>query len=208
MTHRLFAGSAVLAGFLIAAPSFADDAPVPSDIAQTAGKTMSTTCQNCHGADGNSISPTFPRLNGQQADYIAMELKEFRGHTRADPHAQAYMWGMAATLDDALIGELAKFYARQAPTPPQSGGELAAEGRKIFMEGVEKDHVPPCQACHGDHGEGTGTTPRIAGQHADYLVKQLEAFRALLRTSDVMHANTKEMTDSEIEAVVSYLAND
>ena len=68
--------------------------------------------------------------------------------------------------------------------------------------------MPPCQACHGAHGEGNGVVPRIAGQHADYLKKQLEAFRSTLRESDVMHANTTNMTDREIEAVVSYLAND
>jgi len=94
------------------------------------------------------------------------------------------------------------------PTLPQTGGALAAEGKKIYEGGAPSDGVPPCQACHGAHGEGSGIVPRIAGQHADYLKKQLEAFRSTLRESDVMHANTANMTDSEIEAVVSYLAND
>jgi cytochrome c553 len=115
---------------------------------------------------------------------------------------------MASQLDDALIVDLAKYYATQAPTPAQSGGALAAEGQKIFESGAPADGVPPCQACHGAHGEGNGAVPRIAGQHADYLKKQLEAFRSTLRESDVMHANTTNMTDREIEAVVSYLAND
>ncbi len=181
----------------------ANSAPAPQAVT-----TATTVCQNCHGVNGNSTSPTFPRLNGQQADYVAAQLKGFRSHNRADPHARAYMWGMAATLDDALISEIAKFYAIQTPTQPQSGGALAEEGKKIFDQGVEAQHVPPCAACHGEHGEGNGEIPRLAGQHADYLVKQLEAFRALLRENDVMHANTKEMTDSQIEAVVSYLAND
>ena len=167
-----------------------------------------TTCQNCHGPHGDSLSATFPRLNGQQADYIAAQLKSFRAHTRSDPHAVAYMWGMASQLEDALIVDLAKYYAMQAPTPAQSGGALAAEGQKIFESGAPANGVPPCQACHGAHGEGNGAVPRIAGQHADYLKKQLEAFRSTLRESDVMHANTTNMTDREIEAVVSYLAND
>lgn len=208
MNKSLLAGSAALLACLVAVPVFSDETSVPSDTREKAANTASTVCQACHGDKGNSASPTFPRLNGQQADYIATELKEFRGHTRADPHARAYMWGMAAPLDDALIGELAKYYASQPATLPQSGGALAAEGKRIFMEGVAAQHIPPCQACHGEHGEGNGTTPRIAGQHADYLMKQLEAFRSLLRDSDVMHANTKEMTDSQIEAIVSYLAND
>ncbi|MGD0189816.1 MAG: c-type cytochrome [Rhizomicrobium sp.] len=206
---RLLSGSAaIVITCLISAPAMSDETPSPAGSAEGAAKTISTSCQNCHGLNGDSTSPTFPRLNGQQADYISAQLKAFRGHTRGDPHAQAYMWGMAAMLDDGLIGEIAKYYSKQSPAQPQSGGSLAAEGKTIFMDGVEKDHVPPCQACHGDRGQGDGTTPRIAGQHRDYLVKQLEAFRSLLRTNEVMHANTKDMTDSEIEAVVSYLAND
>lgn len=167
-----------------------------------------TTCQDCHGPGGNSVVATFPRLNGQQADYIAAQLRNFRDHKRADPHAVAYMWGMASQLDDALIADLGKYYAAQLPTAPQTGGALAAEGKKIYENGAPADGVPPCQACHGVHGEGNGIIPRIAGQHADYLKKQLEAFRSTLRASDIMHANTANMTDREIEAVVSYLAND
>jgi len=167
-----------------------------------------SVCQSCHGPQGNSVSATFPRLNGQQADYIAAQLKNFRDQSRSDPHARAYMWGMASQLDDGMINGLAKYFTAQTPTQPQSGGALAAEGKKIYMNGVEAQNVPACQACHGDHGEGNSVMPRIAGQHADYLKTQLEAFRSTLRESDVMHANTKEMTNSQIEALVSYLAND
>ena len=169
---------------------------------------VTTVCQNCHGPGGNSTSSTFPRLNGQQAEYIVTQLKNFRAHSRSDPHAMAYMWGMAAQLDDALVADIAKYYASQKPTRPQPGGEGAAQGKAIFMNGVPAHNVPPCQACHGDHGQGAKEVPRIAGQHGDYLKSQLEAFRSLLRQNQIMHANTKDMTDSEIEAVVSYLAND
>jgi len=208
MTTNLLAAGAAIATCLLAGTCLANDTPSPPGSAQAAGTTISTTCQNCHGVNGDSTSPTFPRLNGQKAEYIEAQLKAFRGHTRADPHAQAYMWGMASQLDDAVIVELAKYYAGKTPTQPQAGGELATEGKKIFMEGAEKENIPPCQACHGDHGEGNGTTPRLAGQHADYLIKQLEAFRSLSRQNDVMHANTKDMTDSQIVAIASYLAND
>src|ERR1700757_4703286 len=66
-------------------------------------------CQNCHGPRGNSTSATFPRLNGQQADYLVAQLKSFRDHSRSDPHAMAYMWGMASQLDDATINAVAKY---------------------------------------------------------------------------------------------------
>jgi len=178
--------------------------------AQTADapQVITRVCQNCHGPDGNSTSATFPRLNGQQANYIIAQLKKFRGHSRGDPHAMAYMWGMAAQLNDDQIGDIAKYLAGRKPTEPQKGGTLAVEGQKIYTDGVEAHNVPPCAACHGDHGEGNSEIPRLAGQHADYLKTQLEDFRSLVRNNDVMHANTKDMTNREIEAVVSYLANE
>jgi cytochrome c553 len=169
---------------------------------------VTNVCQNCHGPHGDSVSSTFPRLNGQQADYIVSQLKNFREHSRADPHARAYMWGMASQLDDATIDALAKYFAAQTPAKPQSGGALAAEGKDVFMKGAPAQNVPACQDCHGEHGDGNSVIPRLAGQHADYLKGQLEAFRSTLRESDVMHANTKDMTDRQIEALVSYLAND
>jgi len=169
---------------------------------------VSEVCQNCHGANGDSISATFPRLNGQQAEYLVTQLKAFRDHTRADPHAMAYMWGMAARLDDTAIASIAKYLSVQSVTKAQTGGALAQKGRLIYANGDDAHNVPACGACHGENGEGNGSIPRLAGQHADYLRKQLEAFRSLLRDNAVMHANTQDMTDSDIEAVVSYLAND
>jgi cytochrome c553 len=203
---KIFMAAAVgLAASAIASPSLPSDSGPPSAEATTE---ITTACQNCHGMKGDSVSPTFPRLNGQQADYVAAQLKNFRDHKRTDPHARAYMWGMASALDDKIIADIAHYYASQTPTPPQSGGALAAEGKKIYMEGVPAQNIPPCQACHGDHGEGNGQFPRLAGQHAQYLTLQLESFRSLLRENEIMHSNTKDMTDSQIEAIVSYLAND
>jgi len=184
--------------------AFAQSTPV----APKAEATVMSICQNCHGPLGNSVSATFPRLNGQQGDYIAAQLKNFRDHSRSDPHARAYMWGMASQLDDTMIEALAHYYATQKPTVPQTGGTLAEQGAAIFRNGVEAQAIPACQSCHGEHGEGAGIFPRLAGQHADYLRKQLEAFRSSLRESDVMHVESKDMTDSQIEALISYLGND
>jgi cytochrome c553 len=191
---------------VIATVAFAQSAD--QAVAPKAEATARSTCQNCHGPLGNSVSATFPRLNGQQADYIAAQLKNFREHSRSDPHARAYMWGMASQLDDAMIEALAHYYAGQKPTAPQTGGTLAEQGAALFKNGVEAQAIPACQSCHGEHGEGAGVIPRLAGQHADYLRKQLEAFRSSLRESDVMHVESKDMTDSQIEALVSYLGND
>lgn len=191
---------------LVGGVAIAEDAAKPAPTSAEA--TATSVCQNCHGQQGNSVSATFPRLNGQQADYIVAQLKNFRDHSRSDPHARAYMWGMASQLDDAAIDALAHYYAEQKPTPPQSGGALMADGARIYANGVAAQNVPACQTCHGDHGEGNSVIPRIAGQHSDYLRHQLEAFREELRENDIMHANTKDMTDLQIEALVSYLGND
>lgn len=182
--------------------------PVRAQDKDAGQRVVTQVCQNCHGPGGNSTSATFPRLNGQQADYITAQLKAFRDHTRADPHAMAYMWGMASRLDDATIASIANYLSGQAPTRAQTGGALAQQGRLIYVNGDPAHNIPACAACHGANGEGNSAIPRLAGQHADYLRKQLEDFRSLLRNNDVMHANTQEMTDSQIEAVVSYLAND
>ncbi len=193
---------------IAAALSLASSIALAQDVSQATRYKVTTVCQTCHGVNGNSTSPTFPRLNAQQAQYIEAQLKNFRAHSRSDPHAMAYMWGMASQLDDALVTDIAKYYASQAPTAPQTGGALAAEGKKIFISGVGEHNIPPCAACHGDHGEGAAEIPRIAGQHGEYLKHQLEDFRSRARDNQVMHANTKDMTDAEIDAVVSYLAGD
>jgi cytochrome c553 len=169
-------------------------------------KVMSV-CQNCHGLQGDSISPIFPRLNGQQPDYIVAQLKSLRIHKRKDTHAQ-YMGGIARELKDTMISGLAKYFAGQKPTRPQTGGALAAEGEKIFMNGVPAEGIAACQACHGKFGEGARSVPRIAGQHAAYFRMAMGAFRSTLREDQTMHGVTKNMTDREIEALASFLAND
>jgi cytochrome c553 len=204
MKHSWMIVSVLGLGLLPSLAQAADQAAV----SEAALNKVTTVCQNCHGARGDSVSGTFPRLNGQQAAYIEAQLKNFRSHGRSDPHAVAYMWGMASQLDDPMIAELAKYYAGQKATAPQTGGALAAKGKDIFDNGVPANGIPPCAACHGANGQGDKDTPRIAGQHAAYLTSQLEAFRALLRENQIMHANTKDMTDSQIEAIVSYLGND
>ena len=164
-------------------------------------------CSSCHGLEGRSVSPTFPRLAGQQAPYIEAQLKAFRDKTRADPHAHTYMWGMAAHLSDPLIQGIAAYYAAQTPVPGSPGdpADMAA-GKKILVEGLPDRDVPPCQACHGEHAEGMETIPRLAGQHREYLNEQLVNFASNARANEVMHANSTPMSPVEIREVAAYLA--
>jgi cytochrome c553 len=164
-------------------------------------------CSSCHGPDGRSISPTFPRLAGQQKDYIVAQLQAFRDKTRADPHAQTYMWGMAARLSDPTIDGIASYYASQTPVAgePGTSPEIAA-GKKIYTEGIPSESVPACMACHGEKAEGNGPIPRLAGQHHAYLARQLEAFASMARANEIMHENSKDLTPEQISEVTAYLA--
>jgi cytochrome c553 len=174
-----------------------------------AGSTVAATlhvCESCHGRDGRSISPTFPRLAGQQKDYIVAQLQAFRDKTRADPHAQTYMWGMAARLSDPTIDAIAAYYASQTPAEGEPGAspEIAA-GKKIFTEGIPSESLPACMGCHGEKAEGNGPIPRLAGQHRAYLARQLEAFASTARANEIMHENSKNLTPEQIGEVTAYL---
>ena len=163
-------------------------------------------CSSCHGPGGRSISSTFPRLAGQQKDYLEAQLKAFRDHTRADPHAKTYMWGMAARLSDAVIAGIAAHYSSQPAVPGEPDNSAgAAAGRKIFTEGIPARSVPPCQGCHGDHAEGNAVIPRLAGQHRAYIETQLRAFAANTRANEIMHENSKNLTPDEIREVAAYV---
>ena len=195
-----------LAALVLAACGGANQAPQaagepPPDIAGTVH-----VCSSCHGPGGHSISSTFPRLAGQQKDYLVAQLTAFRDHKRADPHAQTYMWGMAARLSNPMIVALATYYAAQPPTPgtPDNSAEAQA-GRKIYTEGIPAQGVPACMTCHGAKGEGNSAFPRLAGQHTAYIERQLEAFASNARANVIMHENSKNLTPEQISEVAAYV---
>lgn len=184
-------------------------AAIPASSAAPAVETKAATvCGKCHGPTGDSEKPAVPRLNGQTAEYIAAQLRNFRDHKRDDTHARGFMWGNARTIDDETIAALGQYYARQAPTKPQTGGALAAEGERLYLSGDNAKGLVACQTCHGKAGEGSGFAPRVAGQHAVYFRLVMGAFRSGLRHSDAMTAAAKPLSDRQIEALSSYLTND
>lgn len=164
-------------------------------------------CSTCHGVHGVSVSPRFPKLAAQQAPYLEAQLRAFRDHSRADPHAQAFMWGMAAQLTDSIITEIATYFAAQ-PAPKGAAADPAeiAAGRKIYEEGLAAPKVVACQTCHGKRAEGNAVFPRLAGQHRSYLEKQLEAFAANLRANPIMHENSKDLTALQISQIAAFLS--
>ena len=171
--------------------------------------TVVNICSQCHGDRGISTAPLFPNLAAQNKDYLVLQLKDFRDHKRSDPHAMAYMWGMANTLTDDVIDNVATYFAALTQPPGETGqepNELAA-GKAIFEQGIASENVPACSACHGDKGAGSATIPRLAGQHREYLAAQILAFRTNQRKNAVMHANVEHMTNDQIRDIAAYLSS-
>jgi len=168
-------------------------------------------CSACHGVTGISVSPNFPRLAGQQADYIEQQLKNFRSHQRSDPEGFEYMWGISRKLTDEQIKGLAGYFAKQTSTPNTylhvvANAEQLSEGKKIFETGVAAKETPPCQACHGPKGEGMAAFPRLADQHQDYMAKQLLVFRDTNgRPGTPMEQISHSLTPEQIYSVTAYL---
>jgi cytochrome c553 len=200
MATSLSLGAAVARGADAAADA-------PTDAQKAALHKTVETCGTCHGVNGRSVSPTFPNLAAQQAPYIELQLKAFKDQSRADPDAQAYMWGMASQLSDPMISALAGYFAAQPAAPPGKAGNsaLIAQGKHLFEEGVPARQIPPCASCHGAHAEGLAMFPRLAGQHAPYLLRQLLVIQSVLRTAPVMHGVIKDLTKDQMQAVVAYL---
>lgn len=164
-------------------------------------------CSNCHGVDGNSVSPNFPRLAGQQPLYLIAQLENFRSHHRSDPAGFEYMWGISHSLSDDQIKGLAEYFSKQVPKPnaPVNAQQMAA-GKEIYEKGVPAKDTPPCFACHGPKAEGTANFPRLANQHQDYLVKQLHVFQETEgRPGTPMKQITHSLSPEEMEAVAGYL---
>jgi cytochrome c553 len=182
------------------------DSATPTAGQEAAIQKIVQTCAACHGLNGRSISPTFPNLAAQTAPYIELQLHAFKDQTRADPDAQAYMWGMASQLNDASISGLAVYFSKQSPMQGRgSDAGRIAQGKQLFSEGVPTRQIPPCASCHGAKAEGNGPFPRLAGQHAPYLLKQLLVIQSVLRTAPVMHGVIKDLNKDQMQAVVAYL---
>lgn len=173
---------------------------------QAAQKVTATICASCHGPNGVSTSPLFPRLAGQQELYLAAQLRAFKGRTRGEQDAHDYMWGMATLLDETVIDALARYYAAQKPAPGTPGSAaLIARGKILFEQGDPAHEMVPCASCHGNAAQGNAIFPRLAGQHAAYVVRQLQVIQRQFRDSPIMHGVIKEIDADGMKAVAEYV---
>jgi cytochrome c553 len=165
-------------------------------------------CSNCHGITGVTVSPNFPNLAGQRPAYLAAQLKGFRSHGRQDPAGFEYMWGLSRSLTDEQIDGLAAYYATQTPDHrPAEDANRSAAGKAIFHDGIPSKNVPACMTCHGDGGQGNEAFPRLAGQHADYIVKQLVVFQRTDQRPEgaIMKTVAHELSLEDIKNVAAYV---
>jgi len=190
----------------VAALTHADEPATPDSAVQAYAHRMAVgVCGTCHGPHGNSIQPKFPRLAAQNANYLAQQLKNFRSQTRGDPDALGYMWGMAAQLDDSTITALAQYYAAQAARAGRGDPALVAQGREIYQHGIISEGVPACATCHGADAHGVADFPRLAGQHSQYILKQLASFQSNMRNVAIMHGVALNLRTAEMQSVAAYL---
>jgi cytochrome c553 len=174
------------------------------------GETLALqVCSNCHGATGSSTSPNFPNLAAQQEAYIVSQMLQFKTHSRTDPAGYQYMWGLSQNLTDKQIQELAAYFAsaKSERQPVEGNPEQMDAGKDIFTNGIAAKGIPPCSSCHGPDGLGNAVIPRIAGQHVDYLIKQLTVFQLTDQrpAGSIMKVVAHELTQQNIKDVSSYV---
>jgi cytochrome c553 len=181
---------------------------LPGDAAR--GQTKIQTCVACHGEDGNSVIPNYPKIAGQEESYLIQSLQEFKKGPNGQRNSPV-MYGMAAPLSEQDILDLAAYYSQQKKTIGQADPTLVALGARIYRGGNVDANVPACIACHGPKGEGNALAkfPALSGQNAAYVVEQLHAFRSKTRgggVNDMMTDVVQRMSEEEINAVASYIS--
>lgn len=198
---------ALVASSLLVLPAFAaEKAPVAEKAVEksSAEITVQTVCAACHGADGNSAIALNPKLAGQHPEYTLKQLNNFKEGKRANP----VMAPMVANLSADEMKDLATYFAAQKQTLGKAKSNGAGSlGEKIYRGGIAATSVPACASCHGVNGAGIPKQfPRVAGQHADYALAQMRAFRLGERANaPMMMVIAAKMTDAEMIAVADYM---
>ena len=174
-----------------------------------AGQAKSAICAACHGVDGNSTVPNWPKLAGQHEKYLTRQVTLIKSGDRQVPE----MLGIVPGLSDQDIEDLSAYFASQEGTPGVADESKVILGQRIYRAGNAESGVPACMSCHGPAGEGNPPAgyPALAGQHSVYTIKMLTAFHAGENygeddtPSGIMNGATSELNDEEIAAVASYI---
>lgn len=172
-----------------------------------AGQTKVAVCGACHGADGNSMVPNFPKLAGQGERYLLKQLKDIKSGNRQ----VVEMTGLLTNLDEQDLADIAAYFAKQKGSVGQADPKLVERGEAIFRGGNLAAGMPSCTGCHSPNGAGNNQAgfPRLGGQHAKYTATQLTNFREGVRQNDgdtmIMRSIAAKLSNKDIEAVSSYI---
>jgi len=172
-----------------------------------AGQAKAALCAACHGVDGNSQLSENPKLAGQNASYIVKQLNDYKSGARVN----VIMAGMVAALSDQDMQDIAAWYASQQVTLQGADPETLEMGETLYRAGIKELSVAACSACHSPTGNGNAPAgfPSLSGQHPEYTLLQLKAFRSGERQNDqssMMRTVVERLTDQELEALASYVS--
>ncbi|MCF5666004.1 MULTISPECIES: c-type cytochrome [Pseudomonas fluorescens group] len=191
----------------ITGAAVAAEGPLKGDA--TAGQAKAAVCGACHGPDGNSPAPNFPKLAGQGERYLTKQLHDIKDGKRT----VLEMTGLLTNLSDQELADLAAYFASQKGSVGAADPKLVARGEKLFRGGDLEKGLPACTGCHSPNGAGIAAAgfPHLSGQHATYIAKQLtdfrkeEAGRANDGDAAIMRTIARKLSDEDIAAVSSYI---
>ena len=189
-----------------AAPGTAQAAVKPGDA--TAGQGKAAACGACHGMDGNSTDPQYPKLAGQSEQYIVRQLENFKSGRRQNP----IMLGMATPLSEQDMHDIGAYFASKTALPGVADQALVEHGQQLFREGDVKRGIPACMACHSIDGRGNpgAMYPQLQSQHAQYVEATLKAWHdgtswGTDAHSQVMPSIAQKLDANDIAALASYV---
>lgn len=191
----------------ITGAAVAAEGPVKGDA--TAGQAKAAVCGACHGPDGNSPAPNFPKLAGQGERYLTKQMQDIKSGKRT----VLEMTGLLTNLNDQDLADIAAYFASQKGSVGAADPKLVARGQKLFRGGDLDKGLPACTGCHSPNGAGNAAAgfPHLGGQHAQYIAKQLTDFRkeeaGRANDGDAMTMRTiaRKLSDEDIAAVSSYI---
>ena len=191
----------------ITGAAVAAEGPLKGDA--TAGQAKAAVCGACHGPDGNSPAPNFPKLAGQGERYLTKQMHDIKDGKRT----VLEMTGLLTNLSDQDLADIAAYFASQKGSVGAADPKLVARGEKLFRGGNLEKGLPSCIGCHSPNGAGIAAAgfPHLSGQHATYIAKQLTDFRKeeAGRNNDgdamIMRSIARKLSDEDIAAVSSYI---
>ncbi|MDT4797226.1 Cytochrome c4 [compost metagenome] len=172
-----------------------------------AGQAKAAVCGACHGPDGNSAAPNFPKLAGQGERYLLKQMQDIKAGNRT----VLEMTGLLNNVSDQDMADIAAYFSSQKGSVGAADPKVVARGEALFRGGKLEQGMPACTGCHAPDGSGNAAAgfPHLGGQHAQYVAKQLTDFREGNRTNDgdsmIMRGIAAKLSNKDIEAVSSYI---